>query len=226
MIYNDNRTWASFFYYFLHCAYDYNQYTFDLPRFQLDSIGTFRNPEDTGRVEWRTITTKRRQIMLSKSLQDAINEQINLELSSAYVYLSMSAHFEADNLSGFATWMRVQYNEETGHAMKFFKYMYDRGGKVFLKTIQQPSTKFKSPLDVFKLVLEHEQKVTASINKLYELALKEKDYASQSFLQWFINEQVEEEKNATDIINMLEMIGFTPISLMMADRQLGARKGS
>jgi len=93
-----------------------------------------------------------------------------------------------------------------------------------LKSIPQPATKFKSPLDVFKLVLEHEQKVTASINKLYELAVKEKDYASQSFLQWFINEQVEEEKNATDIINMLEMIGFTPVSLMMADRQLGARK--
>jgi ferritin len=162
--------------------------------------------------------------MLSKSLQDAINEQINLELSSAYVYLSMSAHFEGETLGGFANWMRVQYQEETGHAMKFFKYVYDRGGKVLLKAISQPAAKFKTPLDVFNLVLEHEQKVTASINKLYELAVKEKDYASQSFLQWFINEQVEEEKNATDIINMLKMLGTTPISLMMADRQLGARK--
>ncbi|MGD0590768.1 MAG: ferritin [Bacteroidota bacterium] len=162
--------------------------------------------------------------MLSKSLQDAINEQINLELSSAYVYLSMSAHFEDETLSGFANWMRVQYHEENGHAMKFFKYVYDRGGKVHLKAISQPAAKFKTPLDVFNLVLEHEQEVTASINKLYELAVKEKDYASQSFLQWFINEQVEEEKNATDIMNMLKMIGSTPISLMMADRQLGARK--
>jgi len=162
--------------------------------------------------------------MLSKQLQDAINEQINLELYSAYVYLSMAAHFEGENLGGFANWMRVQFQEETGHAMKFFKYVYDRGGKVILKAIAQPAAKFKAPLDVFHIVLDHEQKVTASINKLYELAVKEKDYASQTFLQWYINEQVEEEKNALDIINMLEMIGNTPISLMMADKQLGARK--
>jgi ferritin len=162
--------------------------------------------------------------MLSKSLQDAINEQINLELSSAYAYLSMAAHFEGENLGGFAKWMRVQFQEETGHAMKFFKYVYDRGGKVILKAISQPVTKFKTPLDVFILVLQHEQKVTASINKLYELAAKEKDYASQTFLQWYVNEQVEEEKNATDIINMLKMVGDTSISLMMVDRQLGERK--
>ncbi len=162
--------------------------------------------------------------MLSKLLQDAINEQINLELSSAYVYLSMSAHFEAENLGGFANWMRVQYHEETEHAMKFFKYVYDRGGKVLLKSIAQPATKFKTPLDVFHIVLGHEQKVTAAINNLYELALKEKDFATQNFLQWFIKEQVEEEKNATDIINLLEMAGNTPVSLIMIDRQLGARK--
>jgi ferritin len=162
--------------------------------------------------------------MFSKSIHDAINDQINLELSSAYIYLAMSAHFEGENLSGFANWMRVQYHEETDHAMKFYKYVFDRGGKVVLKAIPQPTAKFKSPLDVFNIVLEHEKKVTASINRLFELALKEKDYASQNFLQWFIKEQVEEEKNATDIINMLEMIGNTPISLMMADRQLGARK--
>jgi ferritin len=136
----------------------------------------------------------------------------------------MAAHFEKQNLSGFANWMRVQYQEETGHAMKFYKYVFDRNGVVTLKAIAQPATKFKTPVEVFKQVLEHEQKVTAFINKLYELAVKEKDYAAQSFLQWFINEQVEEEKNAIDIIKMLEMIGTTPISLMMADRQLGARK--
>ena len=162
--------------------------------------------------------------MISKSLQDAINEQINFELFSAYLYLSMSAHFEAQNLSGFANWMRVQYQEETGHAMKFYKYIYERSGAVILKTIAQPQTKFKTPALVFKQVLEHEQKVTSLINKLYELAVKEKDYATQSFLQWFINEQVEEEKNATDIINMLEMIGDSPVSLIMVDRQLGSRK--
>jgi ferritin len=187
-------------------------------------MNTFRNPEDKRHVYDKNETIIRRYSMLSKLLQDAMNEQINLELFSAYTYLSMAAHFEGENLGGFSNWMRVQYQEETGHAMKFFKYVYDRGGKVILKTIQQPSTKFKAPLDIFNIVLEHEQKVTASINKLYELTVKEKDYASQSFLQWFINEQVEEEKNALDIINMLEMIGTTPISLMMADRQLGARK--
>jgi ferritin len=162
--------------------------------------------------------------MISKSLQDALNEQINFELFSAYLYLSMSAHFESQNLSGFANWMRVQYQEETGHAMKFYKYVFDRGGGVTLKALAQPATKFKTPVEVFKQVLEHEQKVTSLINKLYELAVKEKDYAAQSFLQWFINEQVEEEKNAADIINMLEMIGDSSVSLIMADRQLGARK--
>ena len=162
--------------------------------------------------------------MISKPLHDALNQQINFELFSAYLYLSMSAHFEAQNLSGFAHWMRVQYQEETGHAMKFYKYVFDRSGVVTLKAIAQPATKFKTPADVFKQVLEHEQKVTSLINKLFEAAVKEKDYAAQSFLQWFINEQVEEEKNATDIINMLEMIGDSPVSLIMADRQLGARK--
>jgi ferritin len=162
--------------------------------------------------------------MISKSLQDALNEQINFELSSAYLYLSMSAHFEAQNLSGFANWMRLQYQEETGHAMKFYKYVFDRNGAVTLKAIAQPATKFKTPLDVFRQVLVHEQKVTALINKLYESAVKEKDYAAQSFLQWFINEQVEEETNAADIINLLELIGDSPVSLIMADRQLGARK--
>ena len=162
--------------------------------------------------------------MISKTLQDAINEQINFELFSAYLYLSMSAHFETQNLSGFANWTRVQYQEETGHAMKLYKYVFDRSGAVTLKAIAQPATKFKTPLDIFKEILRHEQKVTSLINKLYELAVKEKDYAAQIFLQWFISEQVEEEKNATDIINMLEMIGDSPVSLIMADRQLGARK--
>jgi ferritin len=162
--------------------------------------------------------------MISKPLQSALNEQINFELLSAYLYLSMSAHFETQNLPGFANWMRVQYQEETGHAMKFYKYVFDRGGVVTLKAIAQPATKFKTPAEIFKQVLEHEQKVTSLINTLYELAVKEKDYAAQSFLQWFINEQVEEEKNAIDIINMLNMIGDSPVSLMMADRQLGARK--
>ncbi|HVN49050.1 MAG TPA: ferritin [Bacteroidota bacterium] len=162
--------------------------------------------------------------MLSKSLQNAINEQINQELYSAYLYLSMSAHFLTQNFPGFANWTRIQYQEETGHALKFFDYLHDRGSSVALKAIEQPAAKFQTPLDVFKQILEHEQKVTGLINKLYELALKEQDYPAQAFLQWFITEQVEEEKNATDIINLLEMIGTSPVSLIMADRQVGARK--
>jgi ferritin len=108
--------------------------------------------------------------------------------------------------------------------MKFFRYVCDRGGVVLLKAIAQPQTKFKTPVDVFRQVLEHEQKVTAAIHKIFELAVKEKDYPTQSILQWFINEQVEEEKNASDIVRMLEMVGTSSVSLLMADRQLAARK--
>lgn len=168
---------------------------------------------------------RKENAMFSKTLQDAINAQINHELYSAYLYLSMAAHFESKNLPGFARWMYIQNQEETKHAMKFYKYIYDRAGAVTLKAIAQPPTKFKAPLEVIEEVLEHEQKVTGLINKLYELALKEKDYPTQSMLQWFINEQVEEEKSAAEIIAMLKMIGDSPVSLMMADKQVGARKG-
>jgi len=153
--------------------------------------------------------------MFTKSLQEAINEQINKELYSAYLYLSMAAYFEGQNFGRFFNWMKIQYQEETGHAMKFFAYLHDRGGTVTLKAIAQPPVKFKTPLEIFKQVLEHEKEVTDSINKLYELALKEKDYPTQSTLQWFINEQVEEEKNATSIIQTLEMAGNSPVSIMM-----------
>jgi ferritin len=162
--------------------------------------------------------------MFNKSVEKAINEQINKEFSSAYLYLSMAAHFEGKNLSGFANWMKVQYQEETAHAMKLFGYVYDRGGTVTLKAIDQPPVKFNTPLEIFGQVLEHEKKVTDSINKLYELALKEKDYPTQSLLQWYINEQVEEEKNDSSIIQTLELTGNSPISILMLDRQLAARK--
>jgi ferritin len=163
--------------------------------------------------------------MLNKTLLDALNTQINHELYSAYLYLSMATHFESKNLPGFARWMHIQNREETKHAMKFYKYIYDRGGAVTLIAIAQPPTKFKTPLEIFEEVLEHEQKVTGLINKLYELALTEKDYATQSMLQWFIDEQVEEEKSAAEIIAMLKMIGDSQVSLLMADQHLGARKG-
>jgi ferritin len=136
----------------------------------------------------------------------------------------MAAHFDNENLSGFAHWMKIQTEEERQHAMKFYEYLYERGGSVTLKTIQQPPSKFKKPIEVFKQVLEHEQKITSLIEKLYELSVKEKDYASQVMLQWFIKEQVEEEKNVVDIINQLEMMGDSDVALMMLDRRLAERK--
>jgi ferritin len=162
--------------------------------------------------------------MISKSLQDALNEQINQEMYSSYLYLAMAAHFTNENLPGFAHWMGVQSREEWGHGMKFYSYIFDRGGSVTLKAIAQPPAKFKSPLDIFKQVYEHELKITKMITKLYEQAVKEKDYPAQIMLQWFITEQVEEEKNDLEIINQLEMVGDSPISLLMVDRRLAERK--
>jgi ferritin len=163
--------------------------------------------------------------MISKTVQDAINDQIKNELYSAYLYLSMSAHFEAANLLGFAHWMRVQAKEEQEHAMKFFDYINDQGGHVLLKAIDQPPTAWKSSLELFQQVLEHEQKVTGLINKLYELAVKENDYATQVMLQWFITEQVEEEKNASQVIEQLKLIDAHGTAVLMLDHQLGKRGG-
>ncbi|TSA19358.1 ferritin [bacterium] len=161
--------------------------------------------------------------MLSKKLQDALNQQINHELYSSYLYLAMSAHFESVNLPGFARWMKVQSEEENEHGMKFFHYVYERGGKVVLEAIAKPPVDYKTPIDVMKKVLEHEKKVTGTIEALYELSLKEKDYAAQVMLHWFIKEQVEEEKNASDIIEMLKTIGDAPAGLAMLDSRVGAR---
>jgi ferritin len=161
--------------------------------------------------------------MLSKVVQDTINEQIKNELYSAYLYLSMSAYCEAANLRGCAHWMRVQSQEEVSHAMKFFEFVFDRGGRVVLQAIDQPPVDFKSSLDLFQQTLQHEQKVTAMINHIYELAVKENDYATQTFVQWFITEQVEEEKNASQILEQLKAIGDQPAALFMLDGYLGKR---
>lgn len=161
--------------------------------------------------------------MVTKKLQDALNHQINHELYSSYLYLSMSAHFESVNLPGFARWMKVQSGEETEHGMKFYHYVIERGGRVVLEAIAKPPVEYKSPLETMKKVLEHEKKVTGMIDALYELSQKEKDYPTQVMLHWFINEQVEEEKNASDIIEMLKNIGEAPAGLMMLDSRLGAR---
>jgi ferritin len=164
--------------------------------------------------------------MLSQAVQDAINEQIKNELYSAYLYLAMSAHCQANNLPGMAHWMTVQSKEEVGHAMKFFEYVNDRGGRVSLKAIDQPPAEWKSPLVMFQAVLEHEQKVTGLINGLYALALKENDYATQVELQWFITEQVEEEKNASEIVAQLKRAGEQGPGVAMLDRHLGKREAA
>jgi ferritin len=161
--------------------------------------------------------------MINKTVQDAINEQIKNELYSAYLYLSMAAYFESLNLSGFTNWMKVQASEEQGHAMKFFEYVFERGGRVQLKAIDQPPFEWKTPLEVFQQVLEHEQKVTGMIHSLYALALKENDYASQVMLQWFITEQVEEEKNAAAIIEQLKLINARETAILMLDHDLRKR---
>lgn len=163
--------------------------------------------------------------MLSQALQKAINDQIKNELYSAYVYLSMSAYLETVHLSGASRWMRLQSREEASHAMKLFDFVLERGGRVVLQAIEQPPQKFKSPLDAFQQALEHERKVTGMIHRLYDVATKERDYATQVMLQWFIEEQVEEEKNAGDVVEQLKMIKDEPAALFMLDKQLGERGG-
>jgi ferritin len=158
-------------------------------------------------------------------MQDAINEQIQKEYSSSYLYLAMAAYCEACNLAGSAKWMRIQSQEELTHAMKLYDHMVDRGGRVTLQAIPQPPAEYKSALDVFEKVLAHEQLVTASIHKLYALAVKENDYPAQVTLQWFVTEQVEEEKNATQVVEQLKAVGESKTSLMLLDRHLGKRGG-
>ena len=161
--------------------------------------------------------------MLSKTIQDAINTQIHREFFSSYLYLAMSSYCESINLPGFAKWLRVQNTEEDEHAMKFYHYVHSRNGRVVLQALEQPPVEFGKPVEIFTAVLEHEKKITASITALYELAVKEADYPTQFMLQWFVNEQVEEEKNATDILEQLKTVGDAPVSLMMMDRALGMR---
>jgi ferritin len=163
--------------------------------------------------------------MISDVMQKAINDQIKAEFYSAYMYLSMAAYFENRNLPGFAKWLRVQFQEEQTHALKFYDYLIERCGRVELDEINKPPFEWEGNLEAFQAVLEHEQKVTGMINKLYEVALKQKDYATQVMLQWFINEQVEEEKNVCDIIEQLLLIDARGTAVLMLDHQLGKRGG-
>jgi len=162
--------------------------------------------------------------MISKTMVQAVNGQINAELYSSYLYLSMAAWFETQNLRGFAKWMRVQAKEEHAHAMKFFEYVVERGGTVALEAIEAPPAKWTSPLAAFEATLKHEQKVTALIDALAGVAEKEKDRASTIFLQWFISEQVEEEANATQIVETLKMIKESVGGLFQLDHHLGKRE--
>lgn len=163
--------------------------------------------------------------MLSQKVQDAINAQINAEYYSSYLYLAMAGYAESNNLRGFAHWFEAQSREELGHAMKFFGYLKDRGATVSLKAIEAPPAKWDSPLAVFEATLAHEQHVTQLIGKLVELAQSEKDHATEIFLHWFVNEQIEEEATADMILHQLRMINNNPAGLFMMDRELGARAG-
>ncbi|MGA2797621.1 MAG: ferritin [Thermoguttaceae bacterium] len=161
--------------------------------------------------------------MLSPKIQEALSKQINAELFSEYLYLSMSAYFEAESFKGMAQWMRAQAGEEHGHAMKIFDFVNDRDGRVTLTQIEAPKIEWKSPLDVFEDALKHEQKVTGLINDLSNLAYAEKDHASHDFLEWFVKEQVEEESVARTIVDQLKLVGNDGTGLYMIDRQLGQR---
>jgi ferritin len=162
--------------------------------------------------------------MLSTAMQDAFNEQIKNEFFSSYVYLSMAAWFDDRNLPGMASWMRVQAQEEAGHAIKLFDHLLDRNARVRLRPIPQPPVEFSSPLEVFEQALKHEMAVTASIHNIYAQAVQEKDFASSVFLDWFVKEQVEEEKQGALVVEQLKMVGEDRPGLLMLDRELGQRK--
>ena len=161
--------------------------------------------------------------MLNNDMEKALNTQVNAEMYSAYLYLSMSAYFQSKSLGGFASWMRVQAQEEMVHAMKLYDFINERGGRVILELIEAPPTEWDSPLATSEAVYEHEQKVTGLINELVELALEKHDHATNIFLQWFVSEQVEEEDSANDVVEKIKLMGDARGGLFMLDRELGQR---
>lgn len=161
--------------------------------------------------------------MISTTLEKELNKQLNAELYSAYLYLSMSAFLAQKNLNGFSHWMRLQFEEEQAHAMKFFKYILDRGGKVNLEKINKPKTSWDGIIDVFENVLIHEQKVTSLINDLVDIAMHEKDHATVALLQWYVSEQVEEEATVSDVLDQLKLIEGKGPGLFMLDREAKQR---
>lgn len=161
--------------------------------------------------------------MINKKVEKAIVEQIAKEMFSANLYLAMSAYYKAKNLNGFANWMRVQAQEESAHAMIFFDYLIERGGDVKLMPIEAPQSEWATPLAAFEAAYAHEQHITASINAIAEIAMQEKDFATSTFLQWFITEQVEEEANASELVDRLTMAKDSPGALFMLDTELKSR---
>ena len=161
--------------------------------------------------------------MLSKKIQDALNSQVNAEYYSSYLYLSMAAHCQAVNLGGFAAWLRLQAQEEMMHAMKIFDFVLERGGRADLAAIEGPPTEWDSPLTIFEDTVKHEQYITGRINSLVDLAIAESDHATNAFLQWFVNEQVEEEAAAEEVLYKLKLMADAPGGLFMLDQQLGQR---
>lgn len=162
--------------------------------------------------------------MLKEKMLNALNEQINAEQYSSLLYLSMSAWFQDKGLPGFANWMYVQYQEELTHANKFFNYVNERGGKVELKAIEQMPTEWSGIIEVYEATLQHEQHVTTLIDNLVDVALEQKDHATQSFLQWFVDEQVEEEANVKEILDTLKLINGQGNGIFMLDREMRSRK--
>jgi ferritin len=164
--------------------------------------------------------------MLTEKVQKALNGQLNAELYSSYLYLSMNAYFKSVNLDGFANWMHYQAQEELEHSMKFYDFIIQRGGKVQLQQIEAPPSEWGSPLAVFEATLEHEQKVTGLINDLVDVAHEERDHATNIFLQWFVSEQVEEEENVGGVLEQLKLMGDAKGGLFMIDRELAKRSPS
>ncbi len=163
--------------------------------------------------------------MLNAKMQDALNAQIQAESYSAWLYLAMAGHAEQLGFKGMAHWLRLQHQEELAHAYKLFDYVHDRGGKVALRTLEAPPAEFGAPLALFEQVYKHEQHVTSLIHKLYELAVAEKDVATQVFLNWFVTEQVEEEASASEIVDKLKMIPEKSGGMFQLDKELGKRGG-
>jgi len=161
--------------------------------------------------------------MVDKEVQDGINAQIGREFYAAYLYLGMMAYFEGQSLVGFGHWMRLQAREEVAHAMRLADFLLDRDGDLELHAIDKPPASFESPIEVMRAALAHEQKVTGAINKLYALAVKRNDYPAQVLMQWFVSEQVEEEKNAGEIVDQLELAAGSPSALLVLDDRLAGR---